>query len=317
MDKSRFPNFYQMPIKERIEAVFERGLITEDDYQALKNQQQQLDIDTADKMIENVIGVLGIPIGLGLNFSINKKDYVVPLAVEEPSIVAALSSAAKIARTGGGFQATSTDPILTGQIQVVNIQNIEQARNNLLSRQEEILNLANSFHPRMVARGGGAISFNIKTYPMESFDGEMLIIDLHVNTMDAMGANLVNSMCESVASLIETITEGEVFLRILSNLTDQSLASASVKIPLQSLAIEGYEGERVRDGIIIASDFAHADPYRASTHNKGIMNGIDALAVATGNDWRAIEAGAHAYAARLGRYSALSKWSIGDDGDLV
>ena len=166
MDKSRFPNFYQMPIKERIEAVFERGLITEDDFQALKNQQQRLDIETADKMIENVIGVLGMPIGLGLNFSINKKDYVIPLAVEEPSIVAALSSAAKIARTGGGFQATSTDPILTGQIQVINIQNIEQARNNLLSRQDEILNLANSLHPRMVARGGGAIGFDIKTYPM-------------------------------------------------------------------------------------------------------------------------------------------------------
>ena len=243
MGKSRFPNFYQMPIKERIEAVFERGLITEDDYQTLKNQQQRLDIETADKMIENVIGVLGIPIGLGLNFSINKKDYIIPLAVEEPSVVAALSSAAKIANMGGGFTATSTDPILTGQIQVINIKNIEQARNNLLSRKEEILNLANSLHPRMVARGGGAINFKIKTYPMESFDGDMLIIDLHVNTMDAMGANLVNSMCEGVASLVETITEGEVFLRILSNLTDQSLASASVKIPLQSLAIDGYAGE--------------------------------------------------------------------------
>jgi len=288
MGKSRFPNFYQMPIKERIKAVFERGLITEDDFQALKNQQQRLDIETADKMIENVIGVLGMPIGLGLNFSINKKDYVIPLAVEEPSVVAALSSAAKIARTCGGFTATSTDPILTGQIQVINIKNIEQARNNLLSRKEEILNLANSLHPRMVARGGGAIDFKIKTYPMESFDGDMLIIDLHVNTMDAMGVNLVNSMCEGVASLIETITEGEVFLRILSNLTDQSLATASVKISLQSLAIDGYAGERVRDGIILASDFAHADPYRASTHNKGIMNGIDALALATGNDWRAI-----------------------------
>ena len=282
MGKSRFPNFYQMPIKERIEAVFERGLITEDDYQTLKNQQQRLDIETADKMIENVIGVLGVPIGLGLNFSINKKDYVIPLAVEEPSIVAALSSAAKIANIGGGFTATSTDPILTGQIQVINIKNIEQARNNLLSRKQEILNLANSLHPRMVARGGGAINFKIKTYPMESFDGDMLIIDLHVNTMDAMGANLVNSMCEGVASLVETITEGEVFLRILSNLTDQSLASASVIIPLQSLAIDGYASERVRDGIILASDFAHADPYRASTHNKGIMNGIDALALATG-----------------------------------
>ena len=182
---------------------------------------------------------------------------------------------------------------------------------------EEILNLANSLHPRMVARGGGALDFKIKTYPMESFDGEMLIIDLHVNTMDAMGANLVNGMCEGIASLVETITEGEVFLRILSNLTDQSLASASVKIPAEALAIKGYDGERVRDGIIIASDFAHADPYRASTHNKGIMNGIDAVAVATGNDWRAIEAGAHAYASRLGRYTALSKWSRNDNGDLI
>ena len=317
MDKSRFPNFYELPIEDRIEAVFERGLISEEDYKMLKNQQQRLDLQSADKMIENVIGVMGMPVGLGLNFSINNKDYVVPLAVEEPSIVAALSSAAKIARESGGYTADATDPILVGQIQVVNIQNIEQARNNLLNRKEEILNLANSLHPRMVARGGGALDFKIKTYPMESFDGEMLIIDLHVNTMDAMGANLVNGMCEGIASLVETITEGEVFLRILSNLTDQSLASASVKIPAEALAIKGYDGERVRDGIIIASDFAHADPYRASTHNKGIMNGVDALALATGNDWRAIEAGAHAYASRLGRYTALSKWSKNDKGDLI
>ena len=317
MDKSRFPNFYQLPIEDRIEAVFERGLISEEDYKLLKNQQQRLDLQSADKMIENVIGVMGMPVGLGLNFSINNKDYVVPLAVEEPSIVAALSSAAKIARESGGYSAQATDPILVGQIQVVNIENIEQARNDLLNRKEEILNLANSLHPRMVARGGGAIDFKIKTYPMESFDGEMLIIDLHVNTMDAMGANLVNGMCEGIASLVETITEGEVFLRILSNLTDQSLASASVTIPAEALAIKGYDGERVRDGIIIASDFAHADPYRASTHNKGIMNGIDALALATGNDWRAIEAGAHAYASRLGRYTALSKWSKNDNGDLI
>ena len=317
MDKSRFPNFYELPIEDRIEAVFERGLISEEDYNMLKNQQQRLDLQSADKMIENVIGVMGMPVGLGLNFSINNKDYVVPLAVEEPSIVAALSSAAKIARESGGYTADATDPILVGQIQVVNIQNIEQARNNLLNRKEEILNLANSLHPRMVARGGGALDFKIKTYPMESFDGEMLIIDLHVNTMDAMGANLVNGMCEGIASLVETITEGEVFLRILSNLTDQSLASASVKIPAEALAIKGYDGERVRDGIIIASDFAHADPYRASTHNKGIMNGVDAVALATGNDWRAIEAGAHAYASRLGRYTALSKWSKNDKGDLI
>ena len=317
MDKSRFPNFYRLSIKDRVEAVYERGLISEEDYLALKNQQQQLDLNSADKMIENVIGVMGLPIGLGLNFLINGKDYVIPLAVEEPSIVAALSSAAKIFRNHGGFQAESSDPILIGQIQVVNIKNLEKARSDILSRKEEILNLANSFHPRMVARGGGAVDLNVKTYPMSSFEQDMLIIDLHVDTRDAMGANLVNGMCEGIASLIESITEGEVFLRILSNLSDKALASASVIIPKDALATADYSGGKVRDGIVIASDFAHADPYRASTHNKGIMNGIDAVALATGNDWRAIEAGAHAYAARHGRYSALSKWTIDNNGNLV
>ena len=317
MDKSRFPNFYRLSIKDRVEAVYKRGLISEEDYLALKNQQQQLDLHSADKMIENVIGVMGLPIGLGLNFLINGKDYVIPLAVEEPSIVAALSSAAKIFRNYGGFKAESGDPILIGQIQVVNINNLEKARSEIMSRKEEILNLANSFHPRMVARGGGAVDLNVKTYPMSSFEQDMLIIDLHVDTRDAMGANLVNGMCEGIASLIESITEGEVFLRILSNLSDKALASASVIIPKDALETADYNGERVRDGIVIASDFAHADPYRASTHNKGIMNGIDAVALATGNDWRAIEAGAHAYAARHGRYSALSKWSIDSKGNLV
>ena len=317
MDKSRFPNFYRLSIKDRVEAVYKRGLISEEDYLALKNQQQQLDLHSADKMIENVIGVMGLPIGLGLNFLINGKDYVIPLAVEEPSIVAALSSAAKIFRNYGGFKAESGDPILIGQIQVVNINNLEKARSEIMSGKEEILNLANSFHPRMVARGGGAVDLNVKTYPMSSFEQDMLIIDLHVDTRDAMGANLVNGMCEGIASLIESITEGEVFLRILSNLSDKALASASVIIPKDALETADYNGERVRDGIVIASDFAHADPYRASTHNKGIMNGIDAVALATGNDWRAIEAGAHAYAARHGRYSALSKWSIDSKGNLV
>ena len=317
MDKSRFPNFYRLSIKDRVKAVYKRGLISKEDYLALKNQQQQLDLHSADKMIENVIGVMGLPIGLGLNFLINGKDYVIPLAVEEPSIVAALSSAAKIFRNYGGFKAESDDPILMGQIQVVNINNLEKARSEIMSGKEEILNLANSFHPRMVARGGGAVDLNVKTYPMSSFDQDMLIIDLHVDTRDAMGANLVNGMCEGIASLIESITEGEVFLRILSNLADKALASASVIIPKDALETADYNGERVRDGIVIASDFAHADPYRASTHNKGIMNGIDAVALATGNDWRAIEAGAHAYAARHGRYSALSKWSIDSKGNLV
>jgi hydroxymethylglutaryl-CoA reductase len=268
-------------------------------------------------MIENVIGVMGMPIGLGLNFLINDKEYVIPMAVEEPSIVAALSAAAKISRPGGGFKTECTDPILTGQIQVVAIKNLEQARNDLLSRKQEIIDLANSFHPRMVARGGGAIDFSIKTYPMESFEGEMLVVNINVNTQDAMGANLVNGMCEGIAPLIESITEGKVFLRILSNLTDQSIAKGTMRIPLKCLSKEGYDPEQIRDGIIIASDFAKADPYRASTHNKGIMNGIDAVALATGNDWRAIEAGAHAYASRHGRYSSLSEWKKDKNGDLI
>ena len=317
MDKSRIPNFYKMPINERLDAVYERGLISKKDYKLLKNQQQQLDINSADKMIENVIGVMGMPIGLGLNFLINDKEYVIPMAVEEPSIVAALSAAAKISRSGGGFKTECTDPILTGQIQVVAIKNLEQARNDLLSRKQEIIDLANSFHPRMVARGGGAIDFSIKTYPMESFEGEMLVLNINVNTQDAMGANLVNGMCEGIAPLIESITEGKVFLRILSNLTDQSIAKGTMRIPLKCLSKEGYDPEQIRDGIIIASDFAKADPYRASTHNKGIMNGIDAVALATGNDWRAIEAGAHAYASRHGRYSSLSEWKKDKNGDLV
>ena len=317
MDKSRIPNFYKMPINERLDAVYERGLISKKDYKLLKNQQQQLDINSADKMIENVIGVMGMPIGLGLNFLINDKEYVIPMAVEEPSIVAALSAAAKISRSGGGFKTECTDPILTGQIQVVAIKNLEQARNDLLSRKQEIIDLANSFHPRMVARGGGAIDFSIKTYPMESFEGEMLVLNINVNTQDAMGANLVNGMCEGIAPLIESITEGKVFLRILSNLTDQSIAKGIMRIPLKCLSKEGYDPEQIRDGIIIASDFAKADPYRASTHNKGIMNGIDAVALATGNDWRAIEAGAHAYASRHGRYSSLSEWKKDKNGDLI
>ena len=317
MDKSRIPNFYKRPINERLDAVYERGLISKKDYKLLKNQQQQLDINSADKMIENVIGVMGMPIGLGLNFLINDKEYVIPMAVEEPSIVAALSAAAKISRSGGGFKTECTDPILTGQIQVVAIKNLEQARNDLLSRKQEIIDLANSFHPRMVARGGGAIDFSIKTYPMKSFEGEMLVLNINVNTQDAMGANLVNGMCEGIAPLIESITEGKVFLRILSNLTDQSIAKGTMRIPLKCLSKEGYDPEQIRDGIIIASDFAKADPYRASTHNKGIMNGIDAVALATGNDWRAIEAGAHAYASRHGRYSSLSEWKKDKNGDLI
>ena len=316
MDRSRIPNFYKMSIDERVRAVRERGLLTDSDYQSLVTGGHTLDLQAADKMIENVIGVMGMPIGLGLNFLINTKEYVVPMVVEEPSIVAALSAAAKMARSCGGFTTHSTDPILIGQIQVVAIPNLARAVADIETRKQEILDLANSFHPRMVARGGGAVDLEARTYSMPSSEDEMLVVHLLVDTRDAMGANIVNGMCEGVASLVETITEGTVVLRILSNLADHALASANVTLTTEHLGMKGYNGEQVRDGVIIASDFAQIDPYRAATHNKGIMNGIDAVALATGNDWRAIEAGAHAYAARHGSYGALSRWWKNDDGDL-
>jgi hydroxymethylglutaryl-CoA reductase len=317
MTRSRIPHFYKMSVAERVRAVRDRGLLSDTDFDLLSGGQATLDLQAADKMIENVIGVLGMPVGLGLNFLINGKDYVVPMAVEEPSIVAAISATAKLARESGGFAASSTAPVLIGQIQVLELPDLPRARSAVLEHRQEILDLANSFHPRMVARGGGAVDLEVHSYPLRSMPGEMMmVVHLLVDTRDAMGANLVNGMCEGVASLIEQLTEGKVFLRILSNLADRALARAEVTLPVAHLAGKGYAGERVRDGVIIAADFAHADPYRAATHNKGIMNGVDAVALATGNDWRAIEAGAHAYAARHGRYSSLTEWWKDDDGNL-
>ena len=305
-----------MSVAERVRAVRDRGLLSSTDFDLLSSGQATLDLQAADKMIENVIGVLGMPVGLGMNFLINGKDYVIPMAVEEPSIVAAISAAAKLARTSGGFSSSSTPPVLIGQIQVLELPNLPRARATVLEQKQEILDLANSFHPRMVARGGGAVDVEVHSYPLRTTPGEMLVVHLLVDTCDAMGANLVNGMCEGVAALIEQLTDGTVFLRILSNLTDRALARAEVTLPVALLAGKGYAGERVRDGVIVAADFAHADPYRAATHNKGIMNGVDAVALATGNDWRAIEAGAHAYAARHGRYSSLTEWWKDDAGNL-
>ncbi len=317
MTRSRIPHFYKMSVAERVRAVRDRGLLSDTDFDLLSAGQATLDLSAADKMIENVIGVLGMPVGLGLNFLINGKDYVVPMAVEEPSIVAAISATAKLARESGGFATSSTPPVLIGQIQVLELPDLPRARAAILEHRQEILDLANSFHPRMVARGGGAVDLEVHSYPLRSMPGEMmLVVHLLVDTRDAMGANLVNGMCEGVASLIEQLTDGKVFLRILSNLADRALARASVTLPIAHLAGKGYAGERVRDGIIIAADFAHADPYRAATHNKGVMNGVDAVALATGNDWRAIEAGAHAYAARHGRYTSLTEWWKDDAGNL-
>lgn len=314
---SRIPNFFKMPIGERIKALYERNLLSDDDIALLSSGDHTLKLPAADKMIENVVGVMGLPLGLGLNFLINNKDYVVPLVVEEPSIVAGLSGAARIARLGGGFEATTTAPILIGQVQAVNIPEPAEAVASLLGAKDEILSLANSLHPKMVARGGGALDIEVFMHRAPEDGRMMVVLHLLVDTCDAMGANMVNTMCEGIAALVETITGGKVFLRILSNLTDRALARAKVTIPAQNLEGKGYTGEQVRDGIILANDLALVDPYRATTHNKGIMNGVDAVALATGNDWRALEAAAHAYAARTGQYHALTRWYKNADGALV
>ncbi|HEU4617318.1 MAG TPA: hydroxymethylglutaryl-CoA reductase, degradative, partial [Gammaproteobacteria bacterium] len=308
--------FYKLSVEERVRAVHERGLLSESDFRALSTGRHTLDLTAADKMIENVVGVMGLPLALGMNLVVNDKQYLAPMVVEEPSVVAALGSACKLIRACGGFRAEATDPILIGQIQVVDLPDIAKAKRRLRERKKEVLNLANSFHPNMVARGGGAQDIELFVLPLPSSGKPMLVVHLLVDTRDAMGANLVNGMCEGVAPLVESITGGRVFLRILSNLTDRALVRASCRIPVDRLAGRGYSGEEARDGIIVACDFAAVDPYRAATHNKGIMNGIDPIAIATGNDWRAIEAGAHAYAARSGRYSSLTRWTADDEGNL-
>lgn len=317
LEKSRISRFYKRSIDERLRVLHEKRILSVEDYVALGEAAQVLDRDEADKMIENVIGVFGLPMGLGLNFIINNKSYTVPMVVEEPSIVAAVSSAAKVVRGAGGFTADADEPVLIGQIQLVDVTHPMKVKHAILEQKHEILNLANSLHPNMVARGGGARDLEVMIYPQSRNSGSMVVIHLLVDTRDAMGANLVNSMCEGVAPLVEKLTEHRVYLRILSNLTDRSMVRARCEIPVELLDFNEASGRDVRDGIIRAAEFAAIDPYRAATHNKGIMNGIDPVAIATGNDWRAIEAAAHAWAARGSHYTSLTNWFKNDKGDLV
>ncbi|MFO7799927.1 hydroxymethylglutaryl-CoA reductase, degradative [Rhodohalobacter sp.] len=316
-DKSRIPKFYKYSVENRLDVLREKEILNQEDYVALREQMHLLTQNDADKMIENVIGVFGLPMGLGLNFLINNKPYVVPMVVEEPSILAAVSSAAKVVRNAGGFESESDDPILIGQIQLVDVRHPMKVRHAILQEKQEIINLANSLHPNMVKRGGGAIDLEVMIHQQDRHPGSMVVVHLLVDTRDAMGANLVNSMCEGVASLVEKLSGSKVYLRILSNLTDRAMVRSQCVIPTKFLDFNSSSGKEVRDGIIRAAEFAAIDSYRASTHNKGIMNGIDPLAIATGNDWRAIEAAAHAYAARSGRYTSLTNWYKNENGDLV
>ncbi|MFN2119370.1 MAG: hydroxymethylglutaryl-CoA reductase, degradative [Anaerolineales bacterium] len=272
--------------------------------------------EAADHMIENVVGTFGLPLGIALNFIVNGKEILVPMAIEEPSVVAGASFMAKLARTGGGFRASYAGSEMIGQIQVLDLEDVEAARNRLLEHRDDLLAQADAVDPILKQVGGGARDLIVRVME-ESPIGAFLVVHVVFDVRDAMGANAVNTACEKLAPRIEAITNGRVHLRILSNLADRRLARAECSIPTDQLAFGEYRGEAVRDGIIEAWAFAAADPYRAATHNKGIMNGVDAVAIATGNDWRAIEAGAHAFAARSGRYTSLSTWQKDGNGSLT
>lgn len=316
MRDSRIPGFYRMSLEKRIDAIVERDWLDAETAAKLKSVAPLLDRDGADHMIENVIGVFGLPLALAPNFRINDRDVVVPMVVEEPSIVAGVSSAARLAREGGGFRVTGGDSLLAGQILLIEIDNPQRVIAALESAREDLLALANSREQRLVARGGGARSMEFFAHELS---GGQVAVALHllVDTRDAMGANIVNTMCEYIAPEVERCTGGRAVLKILSNLADRALVTARLTLPVAALRSHANRPERIRDDIVLANDFAAHDAHRAATHNKGIMNGIDAVAIATGNDWRAIEAGAHAWAARDGRYRSLTRWSVDGDGNLA
>jgi hydroxymethylglutaryl-CoA reductase len=306
---SQISGFYKLTPKERLNHVREFADLTDKEVKILQSTGA-LEMELADRMIENVVGAFPLPLGIAMNFLINNKDYMIPMTIEEPSVVAAATYAAKMARKKAGFFTSSTDPVMIGQIQAVEIDDPFAAKMKILSAKEEILQKANDQDPMLVSVGGGAKDLEVKV--IDAKTGPMVITELHVDCRDAMGANAVNTMAEAVAPMIEGITGGRVYLRIISNLAVKRLARAYAVIDKEAVG-----GEEVVNGIVEAYNFAAADPYRAATHNKGIMNGIIGVVLATGNDHRAIEAGAHAYAARNGYYGTLSYWEKNSDGDLV
>ena len=315
MKDSRISGLYRLSVGQRIELLEQRGLLSAADAAALREGRHILLPAAADRIIENVIGVFGLPLAIAPNFMINGADRLAPMVVEEPSIVAGLSFAAALARRNGGFQACCDESLLAGQIHLANVADAAAAAGRIEAATGELLEAANSVSPRLVARGGGARGIEVRRLSLP--DGNVVLaVHMLVDTRDAMGANLVNTICEAVAPRIADICGGRVAMRILSNLADRSIATARVSYAAERLAVDDLDGASVRDAIVLTSDIAAADPYRAATHNKGIMNGIDAVAIATGNDWRAIEAGAHAYAGIDGAYRPLSRWSVGSNGEL-
>jgi hydroxymethylglutaryl-CoA reductase len=306
---SELPGFYKLSTLERLKLLQKLAGLTEEEVKVLGNTGG-LPGDVASRMIENVVGGMTLPLGMATNFLVNGKDYIVPMAIEEPSVVAAASNAAKIARVKGGFKVTNTGPVMIGQIQTVGVPDPRGGAKRLAAKKKELLAKANEQDPMLVSLGGGAKDLKVKV--IKTLKGPMVIVELIVNCGDAMGANAVNTMAEAVAPLVEEISGGRVYLRIISNLADRRLVRATAVFEKEALG-----GEGVVEGIVYAYAFAEADPYRCATHNKGIMNGVIAVALACGQDTRALEAGAHSYAARSGAYKPLTTWKENKDGDLV
>ncbi|CAG9274984.1 hydroxymethylglutaryl-CoA reductase, degradative [Paraburkholderia unamae] len=313
--QSELPKFRALSPEARLAHIGEAVGLSEAELAQLA-QPGALPLATANGMIENVIGTFELPLAVAGYFQINGKDVIVPMAVEEPSIVAAASFMAKLAREGGGFRTSSTGPLMRAQVQIVGVSDPYGARLAILKHKDELIELANSRDKVLIGLGGGCRDIEVHVFP-DTPRGAMIVAHLIVDVRDAMGANTVNTMAEFVAGRVEEITGGKVRLRILSNLADLRLARAHVRYSPHTLATSEYSGEEVIDGVIEAYEFAAIDPYRAATHNKGIMNGIDPVIVATGNDWRAVEAGAHAFASRSGRYTSLTTWEKAANGDLV
>lgn len=314
---SRLPGFYKLSLEGRARALGGATGLSPEELAALTSEVG-LTAETADSMIENVIGTFALPLGVAANFVVNGREVLVPMAIEEASVVAGASFMAKLVREGGGFHASTDEPLMIGQIQLLDIEpnRLETASAVVLERKDEILRTADEVNPVIVELGGGARDLELRSFP-ESPAGAMLVVHLIYDTRDAMGANAVNSAAERIAPMLQELTGGRAHLRILSNLADRRLARARCRVPTRALAFREFSGAQVRDGIVEAWAFAELDPYRAATHNKGIMNGIDAVVIATGNDWRAVEAGAHAYAARSGTYRPLSRWWVDEGGELA
>jgi len=307
--------FYELRIEDRLEWLASESGLTEDDLKALSGQTG-LNAEGADHMVENAVGTYALPMGIAQHFLVNGREVLVPMVIEEPSVIAAASYMAKLARAGGGFTASADAPEMIGQIQVLDIEDIHAAKGALEAEKDALMAAAGEIDPLLKKLGGGLRDLVVREINKSSI-GPFLVIHLIMDVRDAMGANTVNTALERLTPLVERISGGRVLLRILSNLADRRLARASCTISVDALAFGEFSGEEVRDRVIEAWAFADTDPYRAATHNKGIMNGVDAVVIATGNDWRAVEAGAHAYAARSGRYTSLSRWYKGENGELA